>query len=58
MNRSAPVVNLALRAIALAMAVASIVLGLLGTEETAVIPLLAIGLFALALTGFGKKDQA
>ena len=53
MNRVEPITGVVLRAIALAMAVASIVLGYLGTAalET-IVPLVGIGLFALALAGF------
>ena len=52
MSRVQPIVALVLRAIALAMAVASIVLGILGTTSLeTIVPLLGIGLFALALAG-------
>lgn len=54
MGRTEPIMGTVLRAIAIAMAVASIVLSYAGKAplETTVIPLLAIGLFALALAGF------
>ncbi len=48
-----PIVALVLKAIALAMAVAVIVLGILSAESSnGLISLLGIGLLALALAGF------
>ena len=54
MNRTEPIVSMVLKAIALAMAVASIVISMIGTAtlEKTVLPLLAIGLFALTLATF------
>ena len=53
MKKVEPITGVVLRAIALAMAVASIVLGYVGTESLeTVVPLVGIGLFALALAGF------
>ena len=43
-------VKFVLKAIALAMSVAAIVLGMLGTAPTTLVPMLAIGLFCLAIT--------
>ncbi len=53
-----PIVSLILKAIALAMAVASIVLSYVGTAsvEKTVVPLLGVGLFALSLSVIGKKE--
>lgn len=50
------VVSLVLKAIALAMAVASLVLGIMGTTSQTIVPLLGIGLFALALADIGRKS--
>ena len=47
-----------LRAVAMAMAVASIVLGILGTADTStLVTLLSIGLFALALDALDRGPQ-
>jgi len=54
------IVTLALRAIALAMAVAAIVLGALGTATVAtLVTLLGMGLFGLALASLqqGERDE-
>ena len=54
------IVTLALRAIALAMAVAVIVLGALGTATVATqVTLLGMGLFGLALSALqqGERDE-
>jgi hypothetical protein len=55
-NKTQSTVNVVLKAVALAMAVASVVLGILNvaTVETQV-TLLGLGLFALALAGFQAK---
>ncbi len=55
MGKTQEITTLVLRAVALAMAVASIVLGFVGemSLET-IVPLLGIGLLALALTGLMK----
>ena len=55
MGKTQEITALVLRAIALAMAVASIVLGFVGgmSLET-IVPLLGIGLLALALAGLMK----
>jgi len=47
-----------LRAVAIAMAVAGVVLGFLGTVETStLVTLLSIGLFALALDALDRGPQ-
>jgi hypothetical protein len=52
------IVTLALKAIALAMAVAVIVLGILGaTTVTTQVALLGIGLFGLALAALQQEDR-
>ena len=58
MSKVQPIVNLVLKAIALAMAVASIVVSILGsaTAET-VITLLGIGLFALAVAALQQNKE-
>ena len=55
MGKTQEITTLVLRAVALAMAVASIVLGFVGemSLET-IVPLLGIGLLALALAGLMK----
>jgi len=59
MSKVQPIVNLVLKAIALAMAVASVVLSILGetTAETVII-LLGIGLFALAVAALQQTKEA
>jgi len=55
MSKTQEITALVLRAIALAMAVASIVLGVVGTASLeTIVPLLGIGLLALALAGLMK----
>ena len=55
MSKTQEITALVLRAIALAMAVASIVLGFVGeTSLETIVPLLGIGIFALALAGLMK----
>ena len=58
MRKAQPIVNLVLKAIALAMAVASVVLSILGeaTAETVII-LLGIGLFALAVAALQQPKE-
>ena len=58
MSRIQPIVNLVLKAIALVMAVASVVVSILGstTAET-VITLLGIGLFALAVAALQQNKE-
>lgn len=56
-NASA-IISLVLRAVAMAMAVATIVLGILGTvESSTLITLLGIGLFTLALDALDALDR-
>ena len=52
------IINLALKAVALAMGVVSIILGLIpdAADASTQITLLSIGLFALALTALQKED--
>ncbi len=58
MSKTQEITALVLRAIALAMAVASIVLGYLAaTSWETLIPLLGIGLLALALAGFITQPE-
>ena len=55
MDKAQPIITLALKAVALAMAVASVVLSILGaTPAGTSVLLLGIGLFALSLTAFQK----
>ena len=55
MGKTQEITTLVLRAVALAMAVASIVLGILGTTSLeTIVPLLGIGLLALALAGLSQ----
>lgn len=57
MNNIKSITNTVLKAVALGMSVASLVLGYLGTIETATqVSLLAIGLFALSVAALGKND--
>ena len=58
MKRVQPTVTVVLKAVALALAVASVVLGVLNvaTVETHIV-LLGLGLFALALAGFPGRQQ-
>lgn len=62
MNKSntnvSAIISLILRAVAMAMAVATVVLGILGTADTnALIPLLGIGLFTLALDALDRGPE-
>ena len=58
MSKVQPIVNLVLKAIALAMAVASVVLSILGTATAeTVITLLGIGLFALAVAALQQNKE-
>ncbi len=51
-------ISFILRAVALAMAVAAIVLGILGTADTdMLVTLLGIGLFTLALDGLDRGPE-
>ena len=54
MSKSEPILGIALRAVALAMAVVGVVLSYVkpGSLDTVAVPLLGIGLFVLALAGF------
>lgn len=52
MNETKGVVDTVLKAVALAMGVAAIVLGLMGIDVQTQVTLLGIGLFALALAAF------
>jgi hypothetical protein len=52
------IINLILRGIAVAMGVAAVVLGILGTASVeSLLTLLGIGLFSLALWSFQKTDN-
>jgi len=52
------IINLILRGIAVAMGVAAIVLGILGTATVeSLVTLLGIGLFSLGLWSFQKSDS-
>jgi hypothetical protein len=52
------IINLILRGIAIAMGIAAIVLGILGTATVdSLITLLGIGLFSLGLWSFQKTDN-
>lgn len=58
MSKVQPIVNLVLKAMALAMAVASVVLSILGTATAeTVIMLLGIGLFALAVAALQQNKE-
>jgi hypothetical protein len=55
MAENQPIMNLILRALALAMGVAAVVLSILGTAETGtLITLLGIGLFAIAVDALNR----
>ncbi|MFN2125765.1 MAG: hypothetical protein ACK2U0_18755 [Candidatus Promineifilaceae bacterium] len=57
-NRVSNIISLVLRAVAMAMAVAAIVLGILGTADTdTLITMLSIGLFTLALDSLDRKPE-
>jgi hypothetical protein len=52
------IISLVLRAVAMAMAVAAIVMSILGTVETdTLITLLSIGLFTLALDALDRGEE-
>lgn len=52
------IINLILRGIAVAMGVAAVVLGILGTSTVeSLLTLLGIGLFSLGLWSFQKTDN-
>jgi hypothetical protein len=57
-NRVSNIISFVLRAVAMAMAVAAIVLGILGTADTeTLITLLSIGLFTLALDSLDRGPE-
>ncbi len=57
MQKYQGMVNLVLKAVALAMAVASLVMGILGTSTVeAIQTLLSIGLFSLALAALQRTE--
>jgi len=57
-NSVSTIISFVLRAVAMAMAVASIVLGILGTADTAtLVTLLSIGLFTLALDSLDRGPE-
>lgn len=57
-NSVSTIISFILRAVAMAMAVASIVLGILGTADTdTLITLLSIGLFTLALDALDRGPE-
>jgi hypothetical protein len=57
-NRVSNIISFVLRAVAMAMAVAAIVLGILGTADTdTLITLLSIGLFTLALDALDRGPE-
>ncbi len=57
MNKVQSITQTVLKAVALGMSVASLVLGYLGTIETATqISLLAIGVFALSVAALQKNE--
>ena len=57
MEKAQNIVRLVLKAVAVGMSVASVVLGFLGTVDvTTQVNLLGIGLFALALVALQKED--
>ena len=57
-NSVSTIISFVLRAVAMAMAVASIVLGILGTADTdTLITLLSIGLFTLALDSLDRGPE-
>mgnify|MGYP000576732026 CR=1 FL=1 len=52
------IISLVFRAVAMAMAVAAIVLGILGTADTqTIVTLLSIGLFTLALDSLDRGPE-
>ena len=56
-KRSSEIMSLVFRAVAMAMAVAAVVLSILGTAETqTLITLLGIGLFTLALDALDRGE--
>ena len=57
-NSVSTIISFVLRAVAMAMAVASIVLGILGTADTGtLVTLLSIGLFTLALDSLDRGPE-
>lgn len=57
MNKTQSITQTVLKAVALGMSVASLVLGYLGTVEIATqVSLLAISVFALSVTALQKND--
>ncbi|HEY5668935.1 MAG TPA: hypothetical protein VIS10_02980 [Anaerolineales bacterium] len=57
MQKYQGMINLVLKAVALAMAVASLVMGILGTSTVeAIQTLLSIGLFSLALAALQRTE--
>ena len=57
-NKVSTIISIVLRAVAMAMAVAAIVLGVLGTAEVdTLVTLLAIGLFTLALDALDRGPE-
>jgi hypothetical protein len=57
-NRVSTIISFVLRAVAMAMAVATVVLSILGTAETAtLVTLLGIGLFTLALDALDRGPE-
>jgi len=57
MNKTQSITQMVLKAVALAMSVACLVLGYLGTVETATqVSLLAIGVFALSVAALQKNE--
>jgi uncharacterized membrane protein (Fun14 family) len=57
MNKTQSITQTVLKAVALGMSVASLVLGYLGTVEIATqVSLLAIGVFALSVAALQKND--
>jgi uncharacterized membrane protein (Fun14 family) len=51
------IIDLALKAVALAMGVVSIILGILGSADVSIqVTLVSIGLFTLALAALQKQD--
>ena len=57
-NSVSTIISFILRAVAMAMAVAAIVLGILGTADTAtLVTLLSIGLFTLALDALDRGPE-
>ena len=57
MNKTQSITQMVLKAVALAMSVACLVLGYLGTVETATqVSLLAIGLLALSVAALQKNE--